>query len=208
MKPNAPIHTQMPSGRLLSLVNPKPEHIHFPDIAEMLAKTNRFAGGTTGCAYSVAQHSCLVSDHLPPEARLAGLLHDAHEAVLGDWVTPFKNAVQLCGGTIAMGALQRLEKNMAAAIHHAAFHPWPLTEMTAHWIKQEDMAALATEKRDLMAAGGAANDAFWQGLGEPWKHTIKPWPWPRAADEWMHRFHHCTRLYDSDGDFTGAETRS
>lgn len=194
MNPNAPIHTQMPSGRLLPLVGPAPKDIHFPDIAEMLAKQNRFAGGTANCTYSVAQHSCLVSDHLPPEARLAGLLHDGHEGPFGDWTVPFKNAVLVYGGTIAMGALERLESDMANAIHWAAGQQWPLPGRIAHLVKQQDMAALATEKRDLITDRGRANDAYWQGLGEPWKQTIKPWPWPKAAEEWLTRLHTCTRL--------------
>lgn len=200
MNPNAPIHTQMPSGRLLPLVAAQPRHIYFPDIAEMLAKQNRFAGGTASCTYSVAQHSCLVSDHLPPEARLAGLLHDAHEAPLGDWITPFKNAILVYGGTIAMGALERLEFDMATAIHCAADHPWPLPDQIAKAVKQQDMAALATEKRDLMAEGTAANAQFWQGLGQPWKQTIKPWPWPKAAEQWLARLQTLIRLQSSLGD--------
>lgn len=202
MNPNAPIHIQTPSGRLLPLVGVLPKHIDFPDIAEMLAKQNRFAGGTTNCAFSVAQHSCHVSDNLPPEARLAGLLHDAHEAPLGDWVTPLKNAILVYGGTIATSAITRLETDMAAAIHHAAGHEWPLAGHIARAVKQQDMAALATEKRDLMAPGTRANEAYWQGLGEPWKQRIKPWPWPKAAEEWLKRLHTCIRLQSIMGDKT------
>jgi hypothetical protein len=57
-------------------------------IAQSLAFTNRY-NGSIG-TYSVAQHSVLVSRQLPPELRLAGLLHDAPEAYLGDMAAPLK----------------------------------------------------------------------------------------------------------------------
>lgn len=57
-------------------------------IAFRLAHINRFNGDVG--AYSVAQHSVLVASILRPEHKLAGLLHDVHEAFIGDNVTPFK----------------------------------------------------------------------------------------------------------------------
>src|SRR4051812_2148358 len=71
-------------------VNPfdlKPDDICIEDIAHALALCNRFAGHTKR-PMSVAQHSVYVS-RLCPNYRLAGLLHDASEAYLGDvtkWV--------------------------------------------------------------------------------------------------------------------------
>lgn len=187
MNPNAATHCQMPSGRFLPLIGPKPEHIHWADFAEKLAKLNRFGGSTPNITYSVAQHSCHVADALPPELRLYGLLHDAHEAPLGDWITPVKNALAIHGGRIAMASLERLEGDMAAAIHRAADLSWPLCEADAARVKRADMAALATERRDLMPPATAAAAIFWQGLPDPWPRRIRPWPWLRAADEFMQR---------------------
>lgn len=185
-----------PSGRLIPLITPRPEEIHFPDIAEMLAKQNRFAGGTPNVVYSVAQHSCHVADRLLPEARLYGLLHDAHEAPLGDWTTPLKEAVKALGGEIAIGALQRLERDMADAIHRSAGAAWPPPDSIRYAVKIADVDAFVTEGRDMM------HDSFSHPNGNPWKQTIKPWPWPKAAEEWLTRLHTCTRLQTSMGDQT------
>lgn len=188
MNPNAVLHIPMPSGKWLPLINPKPKDIDFRDIAEMLAKQNRFAGSTTNCTYSVAQHSCHISDHLPPQYRLMGLLHDAHEAPLNDWTTPLKNAIRVMGGAKAMVPLELIEDGMASAIHRKAGLAWPLTDKAKKAVKMADNKALATEVRDLMTPSGCASSVLWQDLSSPWTHTIKPWPWARAADEWLKRF--------------------
>lgn len=81
-------------GRHLDLVNPTPDQIEIADIALALSHTCRWTGHMAGAAYSVAQHSCLVSDiveQTAPEHALAALLHDAHEAYLGDITSPVKH---------------------------------------------------------------------------------------------------------------------
>lgn len=92
------IWQRMLSGRRLDLLSPDPAAIAIEDIAHGLSRVARWNGQTRGPhAYSVAQHALLVEDlvaQLIPNAtakiRLAALLHDAPEYVVGDMISPFK----------------------------------------------------------------------------------------------------------------------
>lgn len=171
---------QMASGRSWVLTAQTPDQVHWPDIAAGLAKICRFSGHTTAF-YSVAQHCCLVADTLPPWQRLHGLLHDAHEAVLGDVTTPVKNALWLLGGR---DALDRLAALADEAIFRAAGLPPAMPRDVAPYIRHADLTLLATERRDLMAPGA---EPWRHALPDPLPKTIAPWPWPKAMEEWLAR---------------------
>ncbi len=91
----------MLSGRRLDLIDPSPLDVEIADIAHGLARVARWNGQTRGPEiFSVAQHSLLVEAIFaaetpapPPAARLAALLHDAPEYVIGDMISPFKAAI-------------------------------------------------------------------------------------------------------------------
>ena len=107
----------MLSGRRLDLLEPSPLDIEIEDIAHGLARVARWNGQTRGAhAFSVAQHSVLVerlvadlSPRLSREARLAALLHDSPEYVVGDLISPFKAAVGI--------NYKALEERLQAAVH-------------------------------------------------------------------------------------------
>lgn len=108
---------RMLSGRRLDLLDPTPMDIEISDIAHGLAFVARWNGQTRGdFAYSVAEHSLLVEEifaHCYPAAgprdRLAALLHDAPEYVIGDMISPVKAAVGPGYGA--------LDARLTAAIH-------------------------------------------------------------------------------------------
>src|SRR5215469_11412039 len=83
---------RMLSGRRLDLLSPSPLDIEIGDIAHGLARVARWNGQTVGShAFSVAQHCLLVeriagtlNPKLARTLRLASLLHDAPEYVIGD----------------------------------------------------------------------------------------------------------------------------
>src|SRR5574342_1090607 len=82
------------TGRLFWPLSPRLEDINILDICHALSNQTRFTGHTREF-YSVAQHSCLVSDLLPEKFKLDGLLHDASEAYLMDLARPVKELEQM-----------------------------------------------------------------------------------------------------------------
>ncbi len=124
------------SGRQVSLLNPQPSQIDIGDIAHGLAFQCRF-NGQTSRFYSIAQHSLMVASILPDHLKLAGLLHDAAEAYVGDVVQPLKLLLpdyQLIEHRFTQAIGMRLGVNLD---HHPE-------------VKHADLVALATEKRDLL----------------------------------------------------------
>jgi len=83
------------SGEYVDPFDPDIDKVHIADIAHSLALQCRF-NGHCDVFYSVAQHSMLVSDavrHYGPMMAMYGLLHDASEMLLGDIVSPVKQAI-------------------------------------------------------------------------------------------------------------------
>jgi 5'-deoxynucleotidase YfbR-like HD superfamily hydrolase len=107
----------MLSGRRLDLLDPSPLDVEIEDIAHGLARVARWNGQTRGAhIYSVAQHSLLVEEvaslvapDLSPTWRLAVLLHDAPEYVIGDIISPFK--------AVLGDGYKGVENRILAAIH-------------------------------------------------------------------------------------------
>lgn len=171
---------QTASGRAYPLLQPGPVHIHWPDIADSLAKIARFNGHTVGAPYSVAQHCIIVADQLPPDWRPYGLLHDAHEAYVGDICRPVKEALRHLGAGTAVDALASAA-DTAILIAAGLSHPVPQDIALA--VCKADLMALATERRDLMAASVQP----WGILPDPLPQVIRPWPWAKAAAAFLER---------------------
>ena len=112
------------------------DNIHMEDIAHGLAFQCRFNGQTSEF-FSIAQHSLIVADLVPPHLRLAALLHDASEAYLGDVVKPLK---------ALLPNFKEIEHRVEAAIAER----FGVQGFGDPLIKRADMISLATEKRDLM----------------------------------------------------------
>lgn len=190
LRGEAPRHgpwAQIASGRQWWYLDPRPEDVCWRDIANALARICRFGGHLAEHVphYSVAQHCCLVADSLPegtPHLRLKGLLHDAHEAFIGDVTRPLKQALDALGDGAAGRALHLLELLTEIVIHDAAGIPLP-TEGESALITQRDLRALATERRDLLADCVAQ----WDPLPAPWPRPLRPWSPLDAADEWLAR---------------------
>ncbi len=149
-KPEPPRAWQrMLSGRRLNLLDPSPLDIELEDIAHGLARVARWNGQTVGrCAFSVAQHSLLVHDlalqfrpGLPAKWRMAALLHDAPEYVVGDLISPFKAAVGI--------DYKAFELRLLGAIHMRFSLPAMPPQAISDLIKRADIASAYLEATQL-----------------------------------------------------------
>lgn len=155
---------RMLSGRRLDLLDPSPADIEIADIAHGLARVARWNGQTQGShAFSVAQHVLLVdeiADALNPDWtdvwRLAALLHDAAEYVIGDLISPFKTAIGL--------DYKAFEARLLEAIHLRFGLPARLPDAVGAAIKQADRIAAYYEATRL---AGFSEDEALKFFGEP-----------------------------------------
>lgn len=155
--PSARAWQRMLSGRRLDLLNPEPRDVEISDIAHGLARVARWNGQTHGAhAFSVAQHVLLVEDiagllnaEWPQQWRLAALLHDAPEYVIGDLISPFKTAIGF--------DYKAFEIRLLEAIHVRFGLPATLPDDVQGAIKQADRVAAYFEATQL--AGFAEDEA-------------------------------------------------
>lgn len=148
---------RMLSGRRLDLLDPSPLDIEISDIAHGLARVARWNGQTLGNhAFSVAQHSllveelaCVLKPDLNNKWKLAALLHDAPEYVIGDLISPFKAAIGL--------DYKALELRLLEAIHIYAGLPPQIPKTIARLIKRADTISAYFEAVGL--AGFEAHEA-------------------------------------------------
>lgn len=140
---------RMLSGRRLDLLDPTPLDIEIGDIAHGLAFVARWNGQTRGdWAYTVAEHSLLVEEiltrsdpGLAPQWRLAALLHDAPEYVIGDMISPVK---------AALGPEYRdMDARLAAAIHRRFGLPAAIPSPVKARIKRADRISARLEAVEI-----------------------------------------------------------
>ena len=155
---------RMLSGRRLDLLDPTPMDIEIEDIAHGLAFVARWNGQTKGdYPYSVAEHSLLVEEiygrlfpAAPAKWRLAALLHDAPEYVIGDMISPVKAAVGPGSGA--------LDDRLNAAVHIRFGLPAQIPVAIKKQIKKADKISAWLEAIQIAGFTEAEADKF---FGKP-----------------------------------------
>jgi hypothetical protein len=198
-----------PSGAKFWPLDPSMDEVFIRDIAHSLSNVCRF-GGHIQEFYSVAQHSTLVSEVLAPDRELelfaqgttplavksygllvnlglAGLLHDAAEAYVGDMVAPLKRSVAMepyreAEGVILEVIFRRFQLGLE-------FIPSGYQD-SARAIKEADTRMLFTEKRDLRDPFLDGRGALWESKGTPYDQVvIRPQPPQAAREMFLNRFY-------------------
>lgn len=180
---------RMLSGRRLDLLDPSPLDIEIEDIAHGLARVARWNGQTKGVhAFSVAQHSVVVeaiSAHIRPglEARwrLAALLHDAAEYVIGDMISPFKAAL---GYDYAA-----FEARLETAIHLRFGLPPKTPADIKRLIKAADRACAYFEAVQLAGFTAAEALSLFSAPPAGYDLVIEPFSPAEAQARYLSRFH-------------------
>lgn len=133
------------SGSYFDFEVPEESEVTIMDIAHGLSHICRFTG-QCHTFYSVAEHSILCSQRVPPEHAFAALMHDAAEAVMGDVSRPLKSLLP---------DYKKIERRVERAILgkfglSAEMHPA---------VKAADMEMLAFEQQIVML-----NSDNWPGI--------------------------------------------
>lgn len=185
----------MLSGRRLNLLDPSPLDVEITDIAHGLARVARWNGQTHGDhAFSVAEHSLIVEDialtlkpDLEPDWRLAVLLHDAPEYVIGDMISPFKAVIG--------EAYKAVEARLQGAIHLRFGLPAQIPLKVKKLAKRADIVCAYFEAVEL--AGFEEREAgriFGRPRGFPanpegkLRYGLEPLPAAEAQKKFLERF--------------------
>ena len=180
---------RMLSGRRLDLVDPSPFDIEIEDIAHGLARVARWNGQTIGeHAFSVAQHSLIVEDiaahlspGLEPRWRLAALLHDASEYVIGDMISPFKAALGVDYRTF--------EERLEHAIHMRFGLPPKTPPAVKKLIKSADRACAFFEATQLAGFSHEEALGFFGAPPGGYHLTLHPMAPADAQARYVQRYH-------------------
>jgi 5'-deoxynucleotidase YfbR-like HD superfamily hydrolase len=179
----------MLSGRRLDLLDPSPLDIEIEDIAHGLARVARWNGQTIGDhAFSVAQHSVVVEGiaahlkpGLSPNWRLAALLHDAAEYVIGDMISPFKAALGY--------DYKSFEERLETAIHIRFSLPPRLPAEIKLLIKAADRACAHFEAVQLAGFSDMEAKRFFGPPPKGYNVKLDPQPPAEAQDRYLQRYH-------------------
>jgi hypothetical protein len=187
------------TGRAITMSAPHVREIDvLVDLPETLARIARWNGTVPAGNYSVGQHCCHIADAIldetgDAEAAAIGLLHDAHEYIWGDIITPQAEGLaeieaELYGDSRVDAVIKEAKRRGDQAIFGACGVPWPPSPQHVRTVKAYDLRMLATEHRQLLAPGARRmRAAVEQAPSVPLRGALKIWPIAKSADEYRRR---------------------
>lgn len=176
------------TGRAFDLENPRASDVHLDDIVRSLSHQVRYTGHAKRF-YTVAEHSIIVArilfDALSGDDRWEvarfGLVHDFAETYTGDMASPWKAMLD----DRSDGVVRRAEEQIDRAVHERFGLNY---DARPRIVKAADIAALATEKEQIM--GPAPRD--W-GIDHPPLSDVRIEGWSPTKAEHELRLE-CARL--------------
>lgn len=171
----------------------QPQDMTADILGATLAKINRF-NGRTPQPWSVASHSVLVSYLVRLELAPWALLHDAHEAFLGDITFPAVELLSLCGTRVAVqnaltNAKGRLDRSIGSA--------WGVSVRSMSLeLRWADFIALKAEASVLLGTPHELTnfkDIDGHDEAVALLHDL-PFDWQGARDLWVERVEHYARI--------------
>lgn len=157
-------------GHRIDFTSPKPEEVDVMDIVYGLGNQCRFTGQVTEF-YSIAEHSIHVCELVIragyPELGFDALMHDAHEAYVGDVSTPLKREIEPCFKPVDARVRQAVATRFGLIL--------PQHDIITHY----DRVALITERDAIQPRHADWGPEFEGYPRDPnWTHR---WPVPRDA---------------------------
>lgn len=168
---------QTATGGSFDIMNPRPEDIKIADIAVSMTNQIRFTGHTCFPGINLADHSLRVVEvcrrwGLHRTALDYALIHDVHEAYVGDNASPWKRAVAEAV-LLATGVEYSPIKDLEHDIDHAVFQRfdvWPCS-LEKRLVKEADTKALLMERDMCMEE----SNIDW-GIVDPEPEMKAIWP--------------------------------
>jgi hypothetical protein len=173
---------KLSDGSYFNFDCPEKSTVTIQAIAHALSQLCRYTGHTTEM-YSVAQHSVHVSEIVPPEYALQGLMHDAPESLMADLSSPLKYKCP---------DYRALEKKIEPKLMAQFDVDYPFDPS----IKRADLVMLKTERRDLLPPDMPHEDiGAWNFLDSipELPQKIIPWPSYLARKIFLARFMQLTK---------------
>lgn len=160
------------TGRLFWPLDPVPGDVDILDIAHALSNKCRFTGHTKRF-YSIAQHSVLVSQFVPEEFMLEGLLHDAVEAYLPDLPFPLR------------GAFSEWE-SIENRVHEAVAERFGLRFPYPDAVVDVDRKIIRDEAWSFMKSQGVGKQ--WAGSTAKFGLRIRPWSPEESRERFVEQY--------------------